>query len=98
MYRTRKLSCESLESKCLLAISLDATTVDAFGGNGFEIPFDGFIPENFTPFGNSLFVTAQSDQLGETNLGGHYARRIQFGECPTIRLDARRSSCVFRTL
>jgi hypothetical protein len=51
-------------------VTIDTTTVDAFGGYGFEIPFDGFIPENFTPFANSLFVSAKSDQLGETNFRG----------------------------
>lgn len=51
-------------------LTMDVTNVDSFGSYVFEIPFEGYIPENFTPFTGSFFATARSTQIGETNLAG----------------------------
>jgi hypothetical protein len=48
-------------------LTIDTTRVDSFGGYGFEIPFDGFVTENFTPFMNTLFYMAEPYQIGESN-------------------------------
>ncbi len=49
-------------------LTIDTTRVESFGGYVFDIPFDGFVPENFTPFMNTQFHSARTDQIGETDL------------------------------
>lgn len=53
-------------------VTIDTTEVHGGSmiGYGFELPFDGFHIENWTPFMDTFFINGTQSEFGETNMGG----------------------------